>query len=71
MPTRNNLHIPDDLLSAVNEAAGVAGGHFARLVAPAQTLDVVKEDDAPRSSLAMSVLKELYHGTQRNSGEEA
>jgi metal-responsive CopG/Arc/MetJ family transcriptional regulator len=25
MATRNNLHIPDDLLSAVNEAAGADG----------------------------------------------
>ena len=35
MATRNNLHIPDDLLSAVNEAANAEGKTTDELAADA------------------------------------
>jgi metal-responsive CopG/Arc/MetJ family transcriptional regulator len=48
MATRNNLHIPDDLLSAVNEAASAAGKTTDELAA-----------DALRRYLAHRKLEEL------------
>ena len=48
MATQNNLHIPDDLLSAVNEAAGADG----------KTTDEIAAD-ALRRYLAHRKLEEL------------
>lgn len=48
MPTRNNLHIPDDLLTAVNEAASADGKTTEELAA-----------DALRRYLAHRNLEEL------------
>jgi hypothetical protein len=48
MATQNNLHIPDDLLSAVNEAASADGKTTEELAA-----------DAPRRYLAHRKLEEL------------
>ena len=56
MPTQNNLHIPDDLLRAVNEAASADGKTTDELAA-----------DAVRRYLAHRKLEELgQYGRQQS-----